>query len=112
MPLGPRINDAILGLVALEHRVDPFFRDAFNAVFQRSLVNITQSFLRLTHTNPETQLRQEIPSAGEADLAAARAERDGLAAKLDLLSTQMDELLRRTSPAPNAGLRDLEAFDR
>jgi hypothetical protein len=71
MPLGPRINDAILGLVTLEHRVDPFFRDAFNAIFQRPLVDITQFFLRLTHTNPETQLCQEIPSPGEAELAAA-----------------------------------------
>jgi hypothetical protein len=71
MPLGPRINDAILGLVTLEHRVDPFFRDAFNAIFQRPLVDITQFFLRLTHTNPETQLCQEISSPGEAELAAA-----------------------------------------
>ena len=71
MPLGPRINDAILGLVTLEHRVDPFFRDAFDAVFQRPLVDITQFFLRHIYANPETQLCQEIPSTGEADLAAA-----------------------------------------
>jgi hypothetical protein len=71
MPLGPRINDAILGMVALEHRVDPFFRDAFNALFQRPLVNSTQFFLRHIHANSETRLCQEIPSAGEADLAAA-----------------------------------------
>jgi hypothetical protein len=31
------------------------------------------------------------------ELAAAKAERDGMTAKLDLLSTQMEELLRRTS---------------
>ena len=70
MPLGPRINDALLGLVALEHRVDPYFRDAFNALFQRPLVDITQFFLRHTHVNPETRLCEEIPSAGEAELAA------------------------------------------
>jgi hypothetical protein len=73
MPLGPRINDAILSLVTLEHRVDPYFRDAFNALFQRPLVDITQFFLRHLHRNPETQLCQEIPSAGEAELAAAIA---------------------------------------
>ncbi len=71
MPLGPRINDALLGLVALEHRVDPYFRDAFNALFQRRLVNITQFFLRHTHVNPETRLYEEIPFAGEAELAAS-----------------------------------------
>jgi hypothetical protein len=73
MPLGPRINDAILSLVTLEHRVDPYFRDAFNALFQRPLVDITQFFLRHLHANPETQLCQEIPSADEAELAAAIA---------------------------------------
>jgi len=71
MPLGPRINDAILGLVTLEHRVDPLFRDMFNALFQGPLVNLTQFFLRHTHTNPETQLCQEIPSPGEVELANA-----------------------------------------
>ncbi len=71
MPLGPRINDALLGLVALEHRVDPYFRDAFNALFQRRLVNITQFFLRHTHVNPEIRLCEEIPSAREAELAAS-----------------------------------------
>jgi hypothetical protein len=70
MPLGPRINDAILGLVTLEHRVDPFFRDAFNALFQRPLVDLTQFFLRHTHANPETRLCQEVPSVGETELAA------------------------------------------
>ncbi len=73
MPLGSRINDAILGLGTLEHYVDPYFRDAFNAVFQRPLVEVTQFFLRLLHPNPETQLCQEIASAGETELAAAIA---------------------------------------
>jgi hypothetical protein len=71
MPLGPSINDAILGMVTLEHRVDPFFRDTFNALFQRPLADVTQFFLRHMHTNPETRLCQEIPSVGEAELAAA-----------------------------------------
>jgi hypothetical protein len=70
MSLGPRINDAILSLVTLEHRIDPYFRDAFNAVFQRPLVNITQFFLRLTHKNPEIELCQEIVTADEAKFAA------------------------------------------
>lgn len=71
MPLGPRINDAILDLVTLEHRVDPYFRDVFNAFFQRPLVDITQFFLRHIHVNPETRLCQEISSSAEAELAAA-----------------------------------------
>lgn len=74
MSLGPRINDAILGLVTLEHLIDPYFRDAFNALFQRPLVDITQALLRVTHKNPETQLCQEIVTADEVQLVAAITE--------------------------------------
>lgn len=65
---GPFINDAILALVGLEHRVDPYFRDAFNAVLQRPLVEVTQLLLRLLHANHETRLCEEIPIAGEAEI--------------------------------------------
>src|SRR5437660_5519317 len=65
---GPRINDAILALVALEHQVDPYFRDAFNKVLQRPLVELTQLLLRLLHRNDETGLCQEIPIAGEGEI--------------------------------------------
>jgi hypothetical protein len=71
MSLGPRINDAILGLVTLEHRIDPYFRDSFNAVFQRPLVNMVQFFLRLLHKNPETKLCQEVIESDEQEIAAA-----------------------------------------
>ncbi len=71
MTLGPRINNAILGLVALEHRVDPLFRDAFNFLLQRPLTDLTQALLRWLHANPETRLCEEIPSVGEAALEAA-----------------------------------------
>jgi hypothetical protein len=74
MPLGPRINDAILGLVTIEHRIDPLFRDTFNALFQRPLVNIVQFFLRLLHKNPETKLCQEIIEPDEPQIAAAITE--------------------------------------
>jgi hypothetical protein len=75
MSLGPRINDAILGLVTLEHRVDPYFRDTFNALFQRPLVNMVQFFLRLLHKNPETRLCQEVIEADEVKIAAAITEK-------------------------------------
>jgi hypothetical protein len=74
MSLGPCINDAILGLLALEHRIDPYFRDEFNAVFQRPLFEIAQFFVRLLHHNPETELCQEVPVPGEAELATAIVE--------------------------------------
>lgn len=74
MALGPRINDAILDLITLEHRVDPLFRDAFNAVFQRPLVNVVQFLLRALHANPETRLCEEIVTSDEETLAASIVE--------------------------------------
>jgi hypothetical protein len=64
--LGPRFNDAVLAMVTLEHRFDPYFRDAFNAVFQRPIVEITQLLLRILRRNPETRLCEEIPVPDEA----------------------------------------------
>ena len=75
MSLGPRINDAILDLVTLEHRVDPYFRDTFNALFQRPLVNMVQFFLRLLHKNPETRLCQEVVDPDEGRIAATITEK-------------------------------------
>ena len=75
MSLGSRINDAILGLVTLEHRIDPYFRDTFNALLQRPLVDMVQFFLRLLHKNPETQLCQEIIESDEEKIATAITER-------------------------------------
>jgi hypothetical protein len=70
MSLGPQINDAILSLVALEHRIDPYFRDAFDAAFQRPLSRLIQMFLRLTHGSHETRLCQEILAPGEETITA------------------------------------------
>src|SRR5689334_19060180 len=66
--LGPLFNDAVLGLVTFEHRFDPYFRDAFNWLFQRPIVEVTQLLLRILHRNPETRLCQEIPVAGEDEI--------------------------------------------
>jgi hypothetical protein len=63
--LGPRFNDAVLSLVTFEHRFDPYFRDAFNWIFQRPIVEVAQLLLRILHRNPETQLCQEVPVPGE-----------------------------------------------
>ena len=65
---GPRVNEAILALVTLEHRVDPYFRDTFNKLFQRPLAELAQLLLRLLHRNEETSLCQEIPIAGEEEI--------------------------------------------
>ena len=68
--LGPRFNDFVLSLVTLEHRFDPYFRDAFNAVFQRPIVEVTQLLLRTVRKNRETRLCEEIPVPGEDAITA------------------------------------------
>jgi hypothetical protein len=68
--LGPLFNDAVLSLVTFEHRFDPYFRDAFNRVFQRPIVEVAQLLLRILHRNPETRLCQEIPVPDEDAITA------------------------------------------
>lgn len=68
--LGPRFNDAVLSLVTFEHCFDPYFRDAFNWLFQRPIVELAQLLLRILHRNPETRLCQEIPVPGEDAITA------------------------------------------
>jgi hypothetical protein len=66
--LGPRVNDFIQGLLTLERRIDPLFRNTFDRIFQRPLAGIAQFFLRLLHRNPETRLCHEIIHADEEKL--------------------------------------------
>jgi hypothetical protein len=66
--LGPKVNDLLLRLVALEHRIDPLFREEFDKLFQRPLADIVQFFLRALHPNPETRLCEEIPISGEDEI--------------------------------------------
>ncbi len=75
--LGPRLNDFVISLVTLEHRFDPYFRDAFNWAFQRPIVEVAQLLLRVLHKNPETRLCEEIPVADEAAIMSAITEAMG-----------------------------------
>jgi hypothetical protein len=47
--LGPRFNDFVISLVTIEHRFDLYFRDAFNSLFQRPIVEVAQLLLRILH---------------------------------------------------------------
>ena len=72
--LGPRFNDFVLSLVTLEHRFDPYFRDAFNWLFQRPIVAVAQLLLRILHRNPETRLCEEITLPEGETIATAITE--------------------------------------
>lgn len=79
--LGPRVNNLIVRLQTLEHRIDPLFRDSFNKLLQRPLVDLTQLFLRLTHENPETHLCQEIKVSDEDEIVRAITDSMGVFTK-------------------------------
>ena len=68
--LGPRFNDFVLSLVTFEHRFDPYFRDAFNRVFQRPIVGVAQLLLRTLRKTQETRLCEEILIPDEAAITA------------------------------------------
>ncbi len=72
--IGQRVNDAFVGLIALEHRVDPYFRDAFDAAFQRPLAGAVQALIRLLHPSRETALCQEVPIRGEEQITSEITE--------------------------------------
>src|SRR5947209_19512548 len=71
---GPHLNDFILRLVTLEHKIDPLFRDRFDRLFQRPLADLTQALLRVTHPTTETKCCQEVPLKGEGEITKAIVE--------------------------------------
>jgi hypothetical protein len=91
--LGPRLNDLFTGLMTAEHRIDPYFRGAFDRVFQRPLVELAQWCLRHLHPNRETALCQEVPIPGE----------EAIAREITSLMTQFIEREYRGKIAERAG---------
>lgn len=72
--LGSRVNNLILRLVTIEHRIDPFFRDGFNRLFQQPIAEVVQLLLRALRHNPETRLCQELLVDREAEVTQAIAD--------------------------------------
>jgi hypothetical protein len=68
--ISERINDAFLGLIALEHRVDPYFRDAFNKSLRPPLVAIIQLLIRSFRPTRERHLCEEIAITDEGRITA------------------------------------------
>ena len=72
--IGPRLNDFVIGLMTAEHRIDPYFRDGFDRLFQRPLAAVAQWCLRRLHSNSETALCQEVAIDGEEQIAREIAD--------------------------------------
>ena len=67
------INGATIALLNLERRLDPYFRNAFDRVFQRPLVALIQTLINFRRPDDGLGLAEEKLLAGEEELTAAIA---------------------------------------
>jgi hypothetical protein len=74
--LGQRINDAIVSLVDLEHRVDPWVRPILDPVLKGPVVRLTQAVINARRTDPGLGLglAEERALPGEVEATAAIIE--------------------------------------
>jgi hypothetical protein len=100
--VGRWINDFLVTLVAIEHRVDPLFRDAFDAAFQAPLTALVQGLLRSVRANPETFLGEERFIPGEESIA------DAIVAEMEAFTrrTYADRLAERAGNTKTYGVVD------
>ena len=66
MTLLKLVHDALFTLLKVERRFDPFFRPAFDALFQEPLARFIQVLINLRRQDEGLQLAEEKPLPGEA----------------------------------------------
>jgi hypothetical protein len=62
------LNDAIVGALGLERRVDPYFRPAFDRALREPLVSAVQTLVNLRRPDEQLGLAEEQRLPGEAEL--------------------------------------------
>jgi hypothetical protein len=80
-----RINDLLMGLISVERRLDPYFRDAFDSLFQAPLSSLVQWLINLTRSDPHLGIAEERALADEDSLT-------------DTIIEQMSEFTREHYP--------------
>jgi hypothetical protein len=68
------INGAAIAVLNLERRFDPYFRDAFDRVFQRPLAAVVQALINFRRPDDGLGLAEEKLLAGEEDLIRGIAD--------------------------------------
>ncbi|HYR61971.1 MAG TPA: catalase family protein [Actinomycetota bacterium] len=74
MGVPQRINDALIGLLDLEHRIDPWVRPAFDRVLKRPLVGVAQALINARREDLHLGLAEERILPGEEEATAAVIE--------------------------------------
>src|SRR5688572_26406017 len=78
MRLSKAINDALVAIVLAERRVDPYFRDAFDAVLQRPLSTAVQGLINLRRRDEHLAIAEERLLPDEEKITAAIVEQMAL----------------------------------
>ena len=66
-----RLNDGFAALFYAERRIDPYFRDGFDRVFQRPLVALTQAMINLIRPRIHLAIGEELSLPNEQELTLA-----------------------------------------
>ena len=59
MTLKRRISDLLVAAFNAERRIDPYFRDAFDRVFQKPIESLVQAFINLRRRNQHLSIAEE-----------------------------------------------------
>lgn len=65
------LHEALLGLMKVERRFDPFFRPSFDAVLREALAGLTQALIKLWSKDEGLRLAEEKPLPDEEALLEA-----------------------------------------
>jgi len=71
MSFTKRLNDTVVSLVNVEHRIDPYFRDTFDALFQKPLSWIVQALINLLRTKDQLAIAEERSLPNEPEITEA-----------------------------------------
>lgn len=71
MTFKQRVNDVLLAIFYAERRVDPYYRDGFDRIFQRPLAGLAQGLINLTRSRGHLAIGEEKLVANERELTLA-----------------------------------------
>jgi hypothetical protein len=89
-----RVNDALIGLLSLERRIDPFVRPAFDRLLKGPLVRAAQALINA---------RRDDLGLGLAEEHVLPGEEEATAAIIDTMSAFTRRVYREHRPALRAG---------
>ncbi|MCI0507461.1 MAG: hypothetical protein L0Z73_15310, partial [Gammaproteobacteria bacterium] len=72
------IDRLVQGAIRISRRLDPYYRDHFDAVFQKPIMVLTQFFINLFRKRENLRIAEEKPLPGEQQIVTQIAEQMNL----------------------------------